>query len=384
MRFGFGPWAIATFCVAIAGCGGDDPPGPAGRNGSADETFTGTPHLVEQWRFGAPADYYLRAAANAGVVVVVGAPNFPQFNLEKERFMVGLERDTGDERWRVNVECAPLYPSVDEERAYVPCTDGSVYALNLRDGSEAWHIQTDGAPVFTIPDGGLLYVADGDPDEDYDLSGLDPPESSVRRVRALESATGATIWEVETHALSAFITLADGVLFVAATQPIAEVVALHAATGDAIWRVQAGPATSRPFTSDGAVYVATSSGGLHKLRVSDGSQEWVAEVPGGGTFESPVVIDGAVVAGTNVNVTHRLDLDDGAVVLTGQYCDCGYEAVALGDKVVATGPALSLIDPADLGWEVVQGSNGGAGVPAIADGWLFAPIDDEVVGFTYR
>ena len=303
MGHGMRAAVLLALCLVLILTSCDDREGLTGPAGTlpAAGTAAASATPTEVWQFAAPDRYYTRVAATDQVVVVAAAPEFPQFHPE-ERFVVALERDSGAVRWRAPLPCAPLYPAVDGERAYLPCNDGLIRAWNLADGSEAWSVDTQGAPVFIIPAGGLLLVADGDPDDGYDLSGVNPPRTPDGRVRAYEVASGALRWELPLQRETAYLALGAETLYVATAdrQARGETLAVNPATGEVRWRTATGAASGRPFASADAVFVA--DGGLHRLSARDGRVEWRTPVPGEGVFEAPVAVGDVVVTGTNVNV----------------------------------------------------------------------------------
>src|SRR5690606_5933438 len=133
-----------------------------------------------------------------------------------ERVIAALEPDTGAERWRLTVPCAPLYPAVDAERAYIPCNDGSFRAFDLADGAEAWTVVDAGAPVVASAGDGYLFTTDGDPDESFSLPGVDPARRPPDgRVRSYDPATGTVRWEVPMNSFGTFISYADDRVFAA-------------------------------------------------------------------------------------------------------------------------------------------------------------------------
>lgn len=373
--------------TGVLACTGDaerSTPVSEAQTSSEGSNAANPPNPVEQWRFAVPDRYDVRVAANDNVVIASAGPRYPEYNPE-ERFVVALERDTGTVRWRATLPCKPLYPAVDGDRAYLPCNDGFLRAWNLADGAEAWSIDTRGAPVFALPAGKLLLVADGDP-EDYDFDDMQLAHLPDGRVRAYQSATGELRYELPLERVTAFLVLHENVLYVATEdrQAQGETLAVKPATGEVIWRTATGPASSRPFVTKDAVFVAAETGELRRLSAHDGREEWSRSVPGGGVFESPVVVDDVVVAGTNVNVLYRLNATDGSILSRGAFCDCPYEGTTLEGLVLTAGPWIALLDPASLGVVWQYQARGGMWMPAIADGWIFAPSPAMVLAFRYR
>jgi outer membrane protein assembly factor BamB len=343
---------------------------------------------VEEWTFEGEDDSYHTVAATAEHVAVASAPNYPQVDLEPELWSLHLlERDTGVELWQKDLRCIPYFPAVDQERVYLPCSDGAVHAWNL-DGTDAWTLPTKGAPVKVLVDGERLYAFDSDP-ESHGLVGVDQPEGvlpDTMELRAIDAGTGDVLWSRPTS-WETFATLRGDLLVVsessAAVAHEGVTVAIDTATGDVVWEAPTGDSRSYPFVTDNAVYVVGDE--LYRLALSDGSVAWNTDVPDGGVFEEPVVVGDRVVVGTNVSSMYVLDATTGEIVSEESYCDCPYYAREIEVQVMLAGAGVSVVrpDPFEPVW-FYEGDARGEMLPVVADGWFFVPFDGRVVAHRYR
>ena len=376
---GVGGLALA---VALWALGMNDDPSD-GNQGTEPTSFPiVNAQPTQEWQYQGN-DQYARVAASSKVVLAIGGRT-DVTGQGNGGTVTLLERDTGRERWTLDVDCAPLYPAVDSERAYFPCTDGTVRAHDLDTGNQVWRAG-GGAPVFLTADGERVYAVDGDP-EAYDLYSVNPPAGTGvnSRVRAYDAATGDVTWDLPTDGYTSFIVLDGSTLYAStsAQNATGELLAITAATGNVLWRVPLSSASSRPYVDRQGIYAATTNGELARFDPATGKRVWTTQVPGGGVFESPVALGDVVIAGSNANSVFRLSVKDGAILARANYCDCPYSAARHGDRVVIAGTnSVFMLEPVSLGvaWEHPFLHQVDAAVAA--DGWIFASIDDTVIAF---
>ncbi|MCB1802144.1 MAG: outer membrane protein assembly factor BamB [Gammaproteobacteria bacterium] len=149
--------------------------------------------------------------------------------------------------------------------------------------------------------GGVVYVADGE-----------------GRVQAIDSDTGAALWQTDLDApVSGGPGVADGLLVLGTSE--AEVIALAADTGAERWRTRvSSEILSVPAVGQGVVVVHAVDGKLFGLEAASGVERWryEREVPTltlRGT-SSPVLVGGAVYVGMAGGRLLALRADNGSVL----------------------------------------------------------------------
>lgn len=145
--------------------------------------------------------------------------------------------------------------------------------------------------------------------------------NSSGRVRALDTATGATRW---TGALAGAIrsasAVAGGALYVGSAD--GRLFALDAAAGTPRWNALVGfTAVAAPTVADGTVFVRSHDGRAHAFDAATGAARWTTIIGGNPMFGQgpspapPTVADGVVyVAGPHNGRPYALDTATGAVV----------------------------------------------------------------------
>lgn len=126
-------------------------------------------------------------------------------------------------------------------------------------------------------------------------------------VRALDTRTGAVVWNVATGATIAMTpALADGMLFVGDHRAPGAMMALDATNGKRLWQTTfPGGVRSEPVIANGMVYIGETGGdsckhaGVHALRERTGIETWSWYVDPhereGGSVWSPISFDGGAV-----------------------------------------------------------------------------------------
>jgi outer membrane protein assembly factor BamB len=141
-----------------------------------------------------------------------------------------------------------------ELTAFTPTLEvRTLWSVDAGEGSEDQYLR-----LFPIESQGRLLVAD-----------------SEGAVRAIETETGRTVWQVDTEApLSGGPGLGDGLVLLGTRD--AEVIALNEADGTQVWRTRlSSEVLSVPRGSGGIVVTHTIDGKLFGLNASDGSRVWV-------------------------------------------------------------------------------------------------------------
>lgn len=365
--------AVAAVVFFAPGCGanGDDDGGDGAAPTPAIPVAP-SQQPSEIWRFEIADGYYVLVAADEELVVAAAAPEYPQLHEDQERFVIGIDPDAGDERWRISPDCVPYQPVVANDAVFFACDDGSVRALARADGSELWKVETGAAPFVPVLAGDLLVLGDADPEDDYRLDGTDPPRPPAGVVLALDRATGDEAWRFTSPGAQNAPIDAGGEFAFAALRVRngGEVVAIQMSDGTEAWRTEVGFVSGPPHVAGDTVYV--SANGLVGLDADTGDERWRAEVPSGGTWVSPVQAGDTVVAGTNTSVIYGLNAADGTIAWEADFCDCPYRALRIEGGVMVVGPDLAVLDETgNFLWHVSPDPNRAPFFPAVVEGRVY-------------
>src|SRR5262245_58878254 len=282
----------------------------------------------------------------AGNTIVIGVASFEQ-GIRKADYtfrgnVVGLDADTGQERWRVYTSendatsgagvSVWSTAAVDEARKLVFIGTGQSYeqpagprsdsllAIHYDTGEVAWVHQFTPNDVFTIAGGG--------PGPDADV-GASPNLFSIgtRDVvgvgqkngfyHVLDRATGDTVWEVQLTGGGplggVMVTAAvhDGVVYVNSNKWVvygifrgvnsrpdtSATFALDARDGTILWqRPMPAPMFGAMSSANGVVYQGTIDGTAHALSAADGTELW-SDQPGGGIAGGFSIVGGTLYVG---------------------------------------------------------------------------------------
>ncbi|NBM20802.1 PQQ-binding-like beta-propeller repeat protein, partial [Streptomyces sp. GC420] len=216
----------------------------------------------------------------------------------------------------------------------IHASDGpTLYALDARDGSERWRLQTDawvyslkvdrGTVVTGTRGGGVQAWEAANGEKLWELTGaqtdFETPEAGPvvhegtvfvwkdARLRALEARTGAERWSYPVGDAAScggvplrLLAAPEGVVYVSAGT---RVIALEVATGSVRWHFEA-PAVflsppafaPGPAVTGGGVYLADYLGTVYALDAADGRDRWRIAT------EARQSVEPVLVAGGNVHV----------------------------------------------------------------------------------
>ncbi|MBI3098716.1 MAG: PQQ-binding-like beta-propeller repeat protein [Planctomycetes bacterium] len=197
-----------------------------------------------------------------------------------------LSSDPSDGGWRVSLGTAPVFssPAVADGTVFVGTADGWVHARSASDGDPAWPASvrivdylSNSVNSGPAVDAGRVFVA-----------GMN------RTLNALDSGTGALLWQVSTggNTLSSPV-VANSTLYVAAGFPLPDLLAIDTATGSTLWtRPLETVSYSSPAVSGGKVIIGSNAGSVDALDAVSGAPLW--NVPSGGMLyaSSPSILDG--------------------------------------------------------------------------------------------
>ncbi|HTG39517.1 PQQ-binding-like beta-propeller repeat protein [Sphingomonas sp.] len=255
--------------------------------------------------------------------------------------------------------------------------------------SRAWSIRIPGgntrvrlgaAPVVA---NGRLYVSDVD-----------------GAVHAIDAATGATIWRVETakgdnNAPARFgggVSVEGERLY--ATNGLGDVVALNVADGSEIWRAKpGGPLRGAPGVALGNVFVISQDNQLFALGADDGKTVWTQsgslETQGVFGVAAPAVAQGTVVAGYSSGELNAYRYENGRTLWgdslsrtsmstsVSALADIDAEPVIDQGRVFAVGQGGRMVSLEIVSGQRIWEQNiAGISTPWVAGEWLFV-VDNE-------
>lgn len=285
--------------------------------------------------------------ALAGHTIVIGIESFEQVFVKADYTfrgsIVGLEADTGQERWRVyttqNDATAGAGVSVwssaavDDARRLVFIGTGQTYeqpasplgdsliAIDSETGAIAWSHQFTAGDVFTVGKGGPGPDADvGASPNLFSIDGHDVVGVGQKNgfYHVLDRDSGATVWEVQLTGGSplggVMVTAAvsDGVIYVnsnnwrvfgfvmtGVNSPLdtSSTFALDARDGTILWeKPMPAPMFGAMSFANGVVYQGTIDGTVHALSARDGTELW-SDTPGGGIAGGFSIAGGSLYVG---------------------------------------------------------------------------------------
>lgn len=254
----------------------------------------------------------------------------------------------------------------------------NLFALNASDGSELWRGGNEDYVSSPAVDGGLVYIGETDTSGDW--------------VQALNTATGASIWEFgfsNPADGTSGITVANGIVYtsICCSYPEQGVLyALSAANGAVLWSFAAGYSmTSTPAVANGVVYVGSWDHYLYALNAKIGAKLWSYKT-GNAVASSPAIANGVVYFGSDDGKVYALNAKTGKrlwAYKTGSFV-ASSPAVAKGVVYIGSDDhnlyALDAKTGAKL-WSYKTGSFV-ASSPAVANGVVYVgSFDNKIYAF---
>ncbi len=258
---------------------------------------------------------------------------------------------TNQTLWNLTINSSPSSdglmcssPAVIYGVAYIGSTNGTVFAVNVIDGSVMWRRNLGGA-LHSSPAvaDGLVFIGSDD-----------------KKVYALNASTGAMKWSCETLGLVySSPAVWDGLVYVASQEGKIYALKEFAEPGNYTYndpriRKWEFPAYysyvhSSPAVADGLVFIGYEDKRVSALNAAKGGQNWSYQT-GGAVKSSPAVADGIVFVGSDDGYLYALN---------------------------ATTKPMS--PPQRLKWRFLTGGKI-ASSPTVADGIVFVGSDD---GYLY-
>ena len=269
--------------------------------------------------------------------------------------VVALTASDGEPAWRAEID-SPSSGGVTAagERAYVATRAGTLYALDLEDGSVAWTFPEDpsgerfeSAPAVTE---GLVLV-----------SGQDVPDRASFLV-ALHEETGERVWSYRPEGVGLGVSSpseGEGLVVVGTVDGRPGASAFDASDGADRWTTEVRlPFTGRqmPIVTGSTVVLADAGGHVYRLDRDDGEILWTFRVPGFLLGGSPSISGETVVVGDLSGQLSAIDLESGLLVWKRSFGADRVHAVAVnGDRiyVAARGGAVAAMEH-DPGGELIE------------------------------
>ncbi len=273
--------------------------------------------------------------------------------------LYAVDQASGAPKWKFSTSAKDVpggairaTPAVVDGAVYFGSYDGYFYAVDAATGALKWKYAMPGERKFTAP--GLHgYLPRQQPIPDFwDLYQSSPVVGGGLvyfgcgdgAVYALETATGALKWRVQTgDVVHASPALADGVLYVGSWDTF--LYAFDAGTGAVKWKFKTGEdrtnfnqtgIASSPCVVDGTVYFGCRDFHLYAVDAKTGQEKW--RYKNTWVIASPVVRDGRVYATTSIpSVFFVLDAATGKELLKTDVKAPAFSSLALAGNLAYFG-----------------------------------------------
>jgi outer membrane protein assembly factor BamB len=222
-------------------------------------------------------------------------------------------------------------PAVEDGTVYFGSYDSNFYAMDAASGQLKWKFQTGGERRYIGKHLHYLQPAAESMPDPWDIYLSSPSVSkgavyfgsSDGNVYAVDAKNGTLKWKVQTgDVVHSSPAIADGTLYIGSWDRY--LYALDAASGTEKWRFQTGDdpdahnhigIQSSAVVADGVVYFGSRDGHAYAVEAASGKQIWRFSTEGSWVNNSPVVHDGKVYFGTSVpGIIHAVDAKTGKVV----------------------------------------------------------------------
>lgn len=221
-----------------------------------------------------------------------------------------FDRETGQEEWTYSTD-EPIFasPAVVDGTLYIGSTDGRLYAIDTKSGTESWRFETGGWVWSPAVAEDTVYVGSGD-----------------TVLYAVDAATGTERWSFETGGpiKSAPVVHGNAVYVGSEEQGVYKV---GAQSGAKRWEFETDdPLAGSPAVANETLYFVGPT--LYAIDTRDGAKQWTTERT---YVTSPVVVDGGIVVGSINNRTlDYINLSDGVTEISYGL-----------DSTIATHPTIS-------------------------------------------
>jgi outer membrane protein assembly factor BamB len=198
---------------------------------------------------------------------------------------------------------APISPTLDGARVYLPLMEGRIVCLDRETGSLLWSSEPGGTITAPITvSGKAAYVATRRIAQDgSELGG---------RLQALDKATGLTLWVRDyTRPFTSPLVLAADRVYAGSAD--GAFYALSADNGEVLWKVQTQDAVrGRALITESAIYFGSDDGALYAIKPESGAQVWKFQTAGR-IVGQPVSDRRAIYFGSGDGYVYSLDMRTG-------------------------------------------------------------------------
>jgi len=236
-------------------------------------------------------------------IIVAGA-------LEGE--LAGFSPENGEERWRTTLSSEVVAVSAADSGKLVARTnDGTVYGINIMDGSVAWKYNYN-VPALSLRSASVPLVEEG-----RVIAGLDNG-----RLVALSLADGKLLWSKTIASgrgrteldrmvdIDGVMAQRDGIIYVASYQ--GRIAAVNMASGRLVW-VHDTSSVNGLTVDSRAVYYTDSESKVWALDKSSGASLWKQDALLHRKLSAPVVLNNQVVVADYDGYLHWLSAEDGHI-----------------------------------------------------------------------
>ncbi len=269
-----------------------------------------------RWSYAGEAGVWERSLAAAEDVVWIG---------ERGGYLTALSAQDGHVLWRRALAGEVMVPpfvavdvlyvvttSADHEGTIFPEGRARVYALEQSDGTVRWSWEA-GAYALQTPfvrdgrlwGGGSVYA----PEEGIE-------EGGVTGIYALDATQGRLLWQTRTvDGFVKSLAVHEDVLVYLAYQDVIR--ALDAATGETLWQKDTGNWTPAFALADGVVYFGSANTQVIALDARSGEKRWQFDIPEGSfnyVLGAPAVNGGRVYFLTQRGDLMALDARNGHLI----------------------------------------------------------------------
>jgi len=205
-------------------------------------------------------------------------------------------------------------PAVVNGVVYIGCSNGDVYLLNAKTGTQLWSngvpgnispAVADGIVVTGSGDGGVagFDAASGKLLWSFDTGdwGISSPiiangvvymASTGTEAYAVNLKKGYEIWSIDVGPTYSSPAFSNGVVYLGSGSGV---FAFNATNGDTLWRfITLSYVSSSPSVVNGVVYIPSGDGNLYALNASSGQKIWNYNFGPVGSASSPAVVNGIV------------------------------------------------------------------------------------------
>lgn len=264
----------------------------------------------------------------------------------EESALVAVTAADGGSTWRAEIDAPSAGGvTVEGDRAYVATRAGTLYSVELEDGTVAWTFPEE-------PSGERFESAPAVAEGLVLITGQDILDRSSF-LRALDAETGGRVWSYRPEAGGLGVSSASegrGLVVAGMVGRQPEARAFHASDGAARWATAVRlPFTGRqmPIVADPFVVLADAAGHVYRLDRESGDLRWTFRVPGFLLGGSPSISGGTVLVGDLTGQLSAIDLESGLLVWKRSFGSDRVHPVVVDDQrvyIVARGGAVAALE----------------------------------------